>query len=131
MRLYWRLSDLPELGHLPEAYRGELIRHARGKRFVISTIAKSLFLGLFFGGIAATLSSMAPVAVRGIIAIFGLAVGFGAGYLLCVLRVRAELRLFLMRAFKDGTLPVCFKCGYDLTAATGSTCPECGAKIQV
>ena len=47
-------------------------------------------------------------------------------YQCSLIRIRGQLLIYLENAARRERLPMCLKCGYDLTGLAGTRCPECG-----
>jgi hypothetical protein len=135
MKLYWRLSSLPELGHLTPDQRRRLIRRHVG-RWWPRMLARSLALGFIgavllvfmLGMVGALADATGPLFVGGFCTLCTAASVFL--YQIQMRAIRVDLHRFLKRAFHDGGLPVCLCCGYDLRGIERPTCPECGASVR-
>ena len=46
-----------------------------------------------------------------------------------LIQIRGQMLIYLERAAKRERLPMCLKCGYDLTGNASGVCPECGKRI--
>ena len=121
----WTIGSLPELAILDSADRRQLLRRLPMRRLYAGLVTQSAFLGLLVG------SFLYGVLFRKL-AVAGIFVA-AAWYRFALLRVRAALRLELMRRSEETQqqLPVCLRCGYDLAAVQVDRCPECGAPSRV
>ena len=127
--MYWRMSSFPELDHLSDAERCELLRRRVILRGQIKLILLSLLSGVCGG-----------VFTAGLFASF-----FNGGFLLgwlvtaplwsilvyqiYLIRIRGQLLLYLQTAASRQRLPMCLRCGYNLEGVTSGRCPECGTTI--
>lgn len=127
VRVFLRLADFPELSQLS---RAELKRLAGsiplGSR--VRLLATPLLAGLLAG--AGTIA----VAGSDLIAVLMAAVAAGAVSLgtraLMMIYVRAGIIEALSDAERTGQVTMCLRCGYDMTGAQRTTCPECGRTIS-
>jgi hypothetical protein len=129
--LRWRISEFPELGHLPEDERRALLRQCVGARTYTRLIGQAVFVGIVAGGaLWAGLARSAPpwLLAAGVPA--ALVGASAAWYQLILWRIRISVRTQIMDGFAGQRVPVCLRCGYDVAGVRGDRCPECGAPIH-
>lgn len=122
MKLYWRIRSLPELDHLSDEQRSQLLKsHVR--RGTIGTILYSTILII--------------VAVRCLYAFCPLPIALPSGILLIVAThlygirsIRVAIQMQIIEMYRGQQLPICLNCGYDLRNIEVTQCPECGAAVR-
>jgi hypothetical protein len=123
---------MPELGELGVQERKSLLAQANAKSVQSHLLAySSVFSALpaaaaFY---ATGDASQAWVSIPSAIVAFVLV--WVIVYQYQLIRIRAAARLEIMKLLKGRRLPVCLRCGYDLTAIESDRCPECAAPIRV
>ena len=130
MRLFWTLRSLPELNHLDEQQKREVIRASMTWRHHLRMSMKVLLGATFFGMLPG--SYLARGGDPWVIVITIMLSGAVAGlfvFQLEMANIRRSLRRFLFDHFRGKRLPVCLRCGYDLTDNQTDRCPECGANV--
>lgn len=132
MRFIWSFRAIPELNHLDEQQRRDLISRCVNWRVRVSFAGESLFVGLFCSWVAMVLvagwvSKPLMLVAGGLVMAAGSMLWFQFEFL----RIRAALRLHLKQAFRGQRLPVCLNCGYNLTGTTSTRCSECGHTVIV
>ena len=132
MKLYWSFNSLPELSHLgPEARQTLLRRHVGWNRWIDMLIPPA-FIGLLCALAVSSLMDGFPRSIMSLLVFAGLALVIAtAVYQFSMLRIRAALRLQIMRELRGQQLPSCLKCSYDLAGIEASRCPECGSPVKV
>ena len=132
--MYWRIHGFPELQHLGDAERDQLLRsHLRRGleiRLALSSLLRGLCLSFLLGFAILALSSGFKGSGRSIayLLIYPLlwavfSVGF---YQFNLIRIRGQLRIYLIEQRQQGVrVPVCVKCGYAVHQGQRA-CPECG-----
>ncbi len=132
MRFFWTFRSLPELNHLTEEQKQQVIRSAVTGKVRRALAFKVVAAGVFFGGIsAAVFANWAAVAMGAVAAVlFGAFIG-ALTFQVEMTDIRLTLRRFLFEHFRGEKLPVCFRCGYNLTGNPTDRCPECGANVRV
>jgi hypothetical protein len=126
--MYWTIGSFPELDHLEPHERARLMRLVPWWIYA-KIISRYALLGLIIGLPVSAIISMesggAPVPIM-----LGMMIPVViAGYIYELKRMRRSLRETIAEAFRGQTLPFCMNCGYDLRAAVGEECPECGAAV--
>jgi hypothetical protein len=130
--MFWRISSFPELEHLSDENRREILHKARaGWRvawlIIASAIAGAGVSSCLVGTLLAT-NSIAPT--FGVVAFASLWFFSAAAlYQIDLIRIRGQLRIYLEKAAQSQQLPLCLNCGYDITGLTGRRCPECGKEL--
>jgi uncharacterized paraquat-inducible protein A len=136
MRNYWTLSSLPELSHLPSKKRRQLIRQVMRVRDWVRSFMRAILFGALFGSaihtfvVRSMLKSASPtieVFCFVLPAVFVMLVS----YLFDIHFIRNTVRRQVVELLRGERLPVCFGCGYNLSAVTEDRCPECGKGIRV
>lgn len=139
LQLYWRLSSLPELAHLRESDRRELLHRHLPRGTWRSIISSMVGLG-FVAAIVTTVTlsglrrnGQPMVEPMGAVTLFLIAFTLVAAitYQFRILQIRSQLRRFLKDAFKGERLPMCIECGYDMHGTSQDHCPECGSACRV
>lgn len=129
----WTIGGIPELAHLSPGERRGLLKAVGSRRVTSQIIAKSLVLGIVIGALAAAAGS--NLLLKGkhdaMLAAAAIPAATLLMYRMFILKVRVQLRGELMRGCEGSHVPVCLACGYNLLAATGDRCPECGAPVAV
>lgn len=137
--MYWSLNGLPELQHLSEAERGELLRKAVGRGFTARLFMASAGRGLATAAIGMMALGYALAGIMGvqngpgIFFLFGFVTLWGVLTVLwhqyALTRYRGQIRIYLEELKSLGIdSPVCLKCGYALH--DGATrCGECGTAV--
>ena len=127
----WHIGSFPELEHLSDSERKELLRQQVGLRVRLRMVVLVLAVGLlagFCGGIVTI--NLLPDALTALIVFL---VSFGVGavleYQILLIRIRGQLIMYLERTAKKQRLPMCLCCGYSLEGLPGDVCPECGKTI--
>ncbi len=130
MRFFWTFRSLPELNHLTDEQKQQVIHRAVTGKARRALAYKVMVAAVFFGGISATVFiDWAGVAMGSLSAmLFGTCVA-ALTFQVEMWDIRLALRLFLFEHFRGEKLPVCLRCGYDLTGNETDRCPECGANI--
>lgn len=135
--MYWRLSQIPELQHLSDRERKQLFRmhikwftrfwlvvRAMAGGFVLA-MPITLLLHLLIKNLVSDQATQVLFYVFPMLLIAGTLLV----YQFFMIRIRAEMRIYLQEAKRSGEkLPVCVKCGYAIHG-TSRTCPECGAAV--
>lgn len=135
--MYWRVSSLPELQHISDDQRHQLLKERLGRGYSARLALRCLLRGLCFGLLAAFVVMLVAVGVSAIpnaytevvIVVVSISIATLGLYQfnLIRIRIRGQLRIYLQAQREQGVrLPVCVNCGY---AARDQqvTCPECGA----
>jgi uncharacterized membrane protein YeaQ/YmgE (transglycosylase-associated protein family) len=135
MPLYWTIRAFPELAHLRERERHHLLRTCAGPGVHYGLFLRSVLWGAFGAVISIPclhfLTDLFSAAIHTIfVAVTGAIVTLLA-YQWSMRIIRADLRFELIEAFRGERLPVCLRCGYNLTGIHGDECPECGGGIRV
>ena len=137
--MYWTLSSLPELQHLTDAERKQVIAQSLGWKTRTFLIAKCIAVGMLTAIVCAILLNLAmdatktPVDIVNQVNLISLPICCLAGcigsYQVWILRFRRQLRRYLQERREAGEdVPVCFKCGYAIAHGI-SQCPECGEAV--
>lgn len=130
MKFFWTFRSLPELNHLTEDEKSRVIRSAAPLDSRIGLSGTVVSAGLCAGTVAAGIfaGGMGLVAISLTFLIAAL-LGGVLMFQFQMRRIRLSLRLFLFEHFRGRKLPVCLRCGYDLTGNATDRCPECGANV--
>ncbi|MEM1356222.1 MAG: hypothetical protein AAGH88_15210 [Planctomycetota bacterium] len=135
--MYWRISSFPELGHLSDSERDQLLGSTIGRglmvKLALSCVLRGLLAGLLVTGVVVTWTAGASSPPSGILAVILspicvalLSLGL---YQFSLIRIRGQLRIYLHQQRQLGKpIPVCLKCGYAVDEQAGR-CPECGATL--
>jgi len=136
--MHWRISSFPELEHLSDAERLQILRRHVGWWFYVKAIFISIIQGLAVGivlsfplNICAYYlgASNKTFEIIGFVTSLAIISGIIGSYQYFINRVRGQLRMYLEKAAKEQPLPLCMNCGYNIEGAKESRCPECGVKI--
>ena len=134
MNLYWRLIDLPELGHLTEKEKRRILRQSFSRWYRIILYGRIAGVAIIFGIIVSvTLTSLlnVPGSIGFIFFVTFAALTAFALYQFWLIGVRGQIQREFITLLRGARLPVCLHCGYNLTNITQDACPECGAGIRV
>ncbi|GMU20043.1 MAG: hypothetical protein AMXMBFR13_01440 [Phycisphaerae bacterium] len=130
--MYWRIESFPELEHLPPEAREQIVQRSLGWGNSLRLLLWVVFIAGLWTLIIGGLAGMLFLPRRGLptwwyLCIWGL---FAiAVYQYRLIRIRGQLIMFLEKTARHKPLPMCLRCGYDLTGLTTSRCPECGQKV--
>ena len=131
--MYWRIGSFPELQHLSDGERAELLDVCVGwrgaTRNVVRSLAGGMILGVVAAGASAALAGNALFVASAFIIAW--AVGTILAYQVYLIRFRGQLIIYLEQAAKTKRLPLCLNCGYNLTGLRDDRCPECGRRVSV
>lgn len=130
--MYWRIRSFPELDHLPESVRDELVRTHLRTWQVVRLIVQCILLGAVFASFAVLfMALMLRLDTLLLWAWPVVAVFFSALiYQFRLIRIRGQLLMYLEQAAKRERLPMCLGCGYNLRGMMSDRCPECGMRIH-
>ncbi len=135
MVMIWTIAALPELQGLTTAERRTLLQGTFSIRSRIIEVVRrglvALLAALCTGAVMHHLTRQADIAA--LVAVAVLVVGFLALHLWRIGSIRRQLQWEIVERHRGQRLPLCLKCGYDLTQNDQSTrqCPECGAGVWV
>lgn len=123
------LRHIPEVAVLDADQRRQLLRRLP---FAVKTLL--LLAPLALGTLTAVfVHQEISEGLGGTDQLISITAGFIAGGLVAVgmrvfmvRRIRHGIRRMLRRAAVRGEVVVCLSCGYDLSAASHTSCPECG-----
>lgn len=133
--MYWRVSSLPELQHLSDDQRHQLLKERLGRGYSARLALRCLLRGLCFGLLAAFVVMLVAVGVSAVpnaytevvIVVVSISITTLGLYQFNLIRIRGQLRIYLLAQREQGVrLPVCVNCGYAVQDGQAS-CPECGA----
>ena len=129
--MYWRIRSFPELEHLPESVRDELVRTHSRTSHVVRFVVYCAILGTLIGSMAVAcliqlFHSVLFLWLWPVVAVFFSALI----YQFRLIRIRGQLLMYLEQAAKRERLPMCLGCGYNLRGMTSDRCPECGMRIH-
>lgn len=128
------LREIPEVAVLDADQRRELLRRipfAVKTRLLLVPLALATLTALvvqleisdgLFGGAGHFISVTVGFVAGGLVAI--------GTRIYMVRQIRHGIRSMLRRAAVRGDVVVCLSCGYDLSAASHNSCPECGKSAQ-
>lgn len=132
MSLYWRISSFPELEHLSEQDRAQVIKRCVPWRIWLGLMVRCFAVGgvcsLLLTGLAAGLLEL-----PGLSPLFecSLPVTLIVLYQVQMILIRGSLRTFLEKAARTEPLTFCIGCGYNLIGNKSDRCPECGRNRAV
>ncbi len=133
--MIWRIGRFPELEHLDERGRVEVLARVRWwvypLMFLVSTGAA--VIAFFVFGMTCMMASMSLLMEWSPLASVAVAMGalaaFCAVWHVQISAIRSAMQEEIQRLAREGSFPVCLNCGYDLRGSPGPNCPECGEPI--
>ncbi len=130
MRWPPELERFPTTKDAKEATRAWSKQLGRTLSFWIGLIGYTVLAGLAVAGVLVLIRRwiMFPSSLFG--GIVG-AVTAGTGAIAMNWYWRHRYRRFLRERLSASGIPICVKCGYDLTGNESGTCPECGREAAV
>ena len=127
--MYWTITSFPELYHLSETDRRELLRRYGARRAMLWIGIRSLVFGLY-----AAIISAGVVAAAGLRPIVAFLLVFPIWvvliYQMQIIWIRGHMRIYLEETARSQKLPLCLNCGYSTQGLTRERCPECGAPLD-
>lgn len=122
MKIYWRIRSLPELDHLSDEQRSQLLKKTIGR-----AMAWMVFYALVVS--AATIGCLSSIVPLPIAIPVGLLLGIAA-HLYNLRIIRVDIQMQIIERYRGKQLPICLSCGYDLRNIEVTQCPECGAAVR-
>ena len=122
----------PELGRFPTTKDARAAGRAWSKQqfrtlsFWIALIAYSVLVGLAVAGVLVLIRHWILFPRNWFGGIVGGVTG-GTGVAAMTWYWRHRYRRFLRKSLNAMGIPICMKCGYDLTGNQSGVCPECGS----
>jgi predicted RNA-binding Zn-ribbon protein involved in translation (DUF1610 family) len=125
------LRALPEMARFSKAQQDNLLESFNHKALWRKAMRSSAYHGAATSLPAAFAASLfLPKFATLIVIACVILIIMPIAYVIFVRQLRDEFRLLLMYLLTGATLPVCARCGYDLTGVKSYECPECGADVK-
>ena len=112
-----------------EATRAWSKQQLKTPSFWIGLIGYAALIGLGMTGVLVLIRPWIPLPPGAFGGIVGCVTG-GTGVIAMTWYWRHRYRRFLRKRLNALGIPICIKCGYDLTGNVSGVCPECGAGIK-
>jgi hypothetical protein len=123
--MHWRVDSFVELEHLDEDERKRVVRAALGNWSGPLILIRAVVLGLIPTAMLTAVGVCAGLRAELVAPLLWVVLGL-IWYQCSLIRIRGQLLIYLENAARHKRLPMCLKCGYELTGLAGTKCPECG-----
>ena len=130
MRLPPELERFPTTKEAKEAARAFSKQQFWTLSFWIGLIGYTVLAGMAVAGVLVLIRRWIMIPPSWFGGIIG-GVTAGTGGIAMNWYWRHRYRRFLRERLSASGIPICVKCGYDLTGNTSGVCPECGVEVQV